>query len=70
MSYKFLHKRFNTYNWQKSLYPLLREGTHPVKGDRDYMPNYTKNRLTDQHIEDLRAFIQVQANSGTAETQR
>ncbi len=57
-TYHYLKKRFNTYKWERSLYPLLREGTHPAPGDRDYMPNYTINRLSNQQIEHLRAFIE------------
>ena len=41
-----------------SIYKITREGTHSFAGHKPYMPNYTKERLSDQQIEDLRAYIE------------
>jgi mono/diheme cytochrome c family protein len=52
---------------KKSIYGLLRLGTHPEDGKRPYMPNFTKERMSDRQIEDLRAFLEEKAK-GNAET--
>ncbi len=53
---KFLAKNLDTYN-KYSIYWITRYGTHPVAGYKPYMPHYTKERLSDQQIEDLAAYI-------------
>lgn len=40
-----------------SLYEVIRKGTHPVKNQRQYMPYYPVERMSDQQIEDLRAYF-------------
>ncbi len=56
LSYKFL-KRKTKNNSAFSLYNITRKGTHPIPGHKPYMPHYTKERLSEQQLEDLRAFI-------------
>lgn len=41
-----------------SIYEIIRHGTHAVQGHRPYMPNYTAERMSNQQVEDLRAFIE------------
>lgn len=41
-----------------SLYEIIRHGTHSVDGHKAYMPYYTKERMSDQQIEDLRAYFE------------
>ena len=36
---------------------MVRHGTHPAPGHREYMPHYTKERMTDQQVEDLERYI-------------
>jgi mono/diheme cytochrome c family protein len=59
-TFKHLAKNFPKNN-RYSLYYLIREGTFPLYGKRAYMPRYTKEKLTDQQIEDLRAYIEDEA---------
>lgn len=56
-----LSRKFN--NSKKSIYGYIRLGTHPEDGQRLYMPNYTKERLSDFQIESLRAWLE----NGTAD---
>ncbi len=55
-------KNFFTRNFTKSshfsLYEVIRRGTHSIKGHKAYMPNYTQERMSDQQVEDLRAFFE------------
>jgi cytochrome c len=46
-----------------SIYEIIRHGTHAVTGHRPYMPNYTAERMSNQQVEDLRAFIEQGAAS-------
>ena len=53
---RHLQKKTN-YN----LYKIIREGTYTEKGKPRYMPLYPKEKMSDQQIEDLRAFVEHQA---------
>ena len=44
-----------------SLYKIIRYGTHPIDGHRPYMPHYPLERMSNQQVEDLRAYIEQQA---------
>lgn len=44
-----------------SIYEMIRHGTYAVPGHKPYMPLYTKERMSDQQIEDLRAYIEDRA---------
>lgn len=46
-----------------SFYPLIRNGTYAMPGHRPYMPNYSLERMSNQQVEDLRAYISYKANS-------
>lgn len=41
-----------------NLYKILRKGTYAQPGHMQYMPHYTAQRMSDQQVEDLRAFIE------------
>ncbi len=45
-----------------SVYNIIRKGTYAKNGYKPYMPNYTKERLSDQQLEDLVAYINSMAN--------
>lgn len=59
-TFKFLEKHFGQYT-RYSTYQVARYGTSPMPGKRAYMPNYTLEKLSDQQVEDLRAYIRLQA---------
>ncbi len=41
----------------KSIYQITRFGTYTMAGRNQYMPRYTKDKMSDQQIEDLMAYI-------------
>lgn len=45
-----------------SLYQVVRWGTYPKTGRQQYMPLYTQERMTDDQINDLMAYIKQLAN--------
>ncbi|MCB0638364.1 MAG: cytochrome c [Lewinella sp.] len=55
-SYDFLTKHFPRYT-RYSAYQVIRYGTSPMNGKRAYMPHYTQERMSNQQVEDLRAFL-------------
>ena len=62
LSYKYLAKAIKNHSSQ-SIYRIVREGTYPIEGYKPYMPHYTKERLSNQQVEDLVAFILLKAKS-------
>lgn len=44
-----------------SVYEITRKGTYAMPGYKPYMPNYTKERLSDEQLEDLMAYINQEA---------
>ncbi len=47
-----------------SIYEAIRHGTYAEPGHQQYMPFYTKERISNEQIEDLRAYIEVMAGKG------
>lgn len=45
-----------------SVYQITRNGTKPGAGQRGYMPHYTAERLSDEQIEGLAAYINLKSN--------
>lgn len=59
-SFKYLEKHFPQYT-RYSVYQVSRYGTYPINGKRSYMPNYTAQKMSNQQLEDLRAYITQEA---------
>ena len=59
-TFKYLKKHFNRYS-RYSVYQVVRYGTSPLPGKRAYMPQYTKEKMSDQQLEDLRAYVEAKA---------
>lgn len=59
-SFKFLNRHMDRYT-PYSVYQVGRYGTYPLNGKRSYMPHYTKEKMTDQQMEDLRVYIEEMA---------
>jgi len=53
---KLLKKNLSDWD-RKSIYWITRYGTQPVPGYKPYMPHYTEERMSNQQIEDLAAFV-------------
>ena len=60
LTFKHLANKAGTYG-PHSLYQVVRYGTYPKRGKRAYMPQYTKEKLSDQQMADLRAYIDLRA---------
>ncbi|MEQ9063630.1 MAG: cytochrome c [Vicingaceae bacterium] len=59
-TYRWLERKINS-KARDSFYALLRHGTFPETGHRSYMPHFTLEKMSDQQIEDLRAYIEEKA---------
>lgn len=59
--YAFMTKHFPRYT-RYSTYQVTRYGTSPIPGKRAYMPHYTKERMSDQQIEDLRGYLAAETS--------
>jgi len=53
-----------------SVYDIARKGTYSKNGYKPYMPNYTKERMSDQQLEDLMAYINSMATQSRAQTKK
>ncbi len=60
LSLDHLNKHFSKYS-RYSTYQVSRWGTSPVPGKKAYMPQYTKERMSVQQLEDLRAYVKQEA---------
>lgn len=61
-SFKHLDRHFSRYT-RYSVYQVARYGTSPLSGKRAYMPNYTLEKMSNQQMEDLRAYVKAMRNS-------
>jgi len=60
VTFKSLKKNI-TKDTRFSIYEIIRKGTYSIPGHKPYMPHYTKERMSDQQIEDLRAYIEMRS---------
>lgn len=60
LSLSHLNKHFSRYS-RYSTYQVSRWGTSPVPGKKAYMPQYTKERMSVQQLEDLKAYVKKEA---------
>ncbi|MEX2485024.1 MAG: cytochrome c [Brumimicrobium sp.] len=56
LSGKYLWKHRKGYD-DLSIYQVIRWGTYPIIGRQQYMPLYTKEKMSDDQLEDLVAYI-------------
>lgn len=56
LSFQLLKAYMPTYS-KLSVYHVGRYGTKPLYGKRAYMPHYTKEKMSNEQMEDLRAYI-------------
>jgi len=59
-SFCYLNGRFGKYS-HASVYQVARWGTPPHPGKRAYMPQYTAEKMSEQQLADLRAYIESRA---------
>ena len=60
ITFRFLKRHLNRPKFF-NIYFHVREGTYAKPGHRPYMPNFTKERMSEQQLEDLIAYINQQA---------
>ncbi len=60
ITFKYLRNHFPRYTYA-SIYQVARYGTPPKPGKKAYMPQYTAEKMSDQQLEDLRAYIEKMA---------
>ncbi len=56
LSGRYFVKNLTNYS-DKSLYQIIRWGTYAKVGRKQYMPHYTKEKMSDEQINDLVAYI-------------
>lgn len=56
MSLNYLKNKAGKFS-NHSIYQVIRYGTYPKYGKKSYMPQYTQEKLSDQQVEDLRAYL-------------
>lgn len=61
LTFNYLKRKMKRHN-RFSFYWVSRYGTKPLPGKKAYMPHYTLERMSDQQLEDLRAFIDQEAD--------
>lgn len=61
LSGKYLWKHRKGYD-DLSIYQVVRWGTYPITGRKQYMPLYPKEKMSNQQLEDLMAYIKKLAN--------
>ena len=61
VTFKWLDKNI-TSNSKLSIYDIIRLGTYAEKGHKEYMPHYTEEKMSNEQIEDLRAYIEKMAD--------
>ena len=60
LTFKHLSKKANGYG-RHSLYQVSRYGVYSKSGKKSYMPQYPHEKMSDQQLEDLRAYIDMRA---------
>jgi len=60
MTHKYMNRKADGYSRQ-SIYQVTRWGVPTKSGKRSYMPQYTSERMSDQQLADLRAYIRERA---------
>ena len=56
ITHKYLNRKADGYS-RHSIYQVIRWGVPTKSGKRSYMPQYTSERMSDQQLTDLRAYI-------------
>ncbi len=60
VTFKFLKRKEDNYS-DHSIYQVTRYGVQSVSGRRSYMPQYPIEKMSDQQLQDLRAYINMRA---------
>jgi len=56
LSGRYLWRNKEGYD-DESIYQVIRWGTYPITGRKQYMPLYTKEKMSNEQLEDLMAYI-------------
>jgi len=61
MTFKHLTKKADSYT-NHSIYQVARYGVYSKSGKRSYMPQYPKEKMSDQQLADLHSYIEFRAS--------
>lgn len=61
LTFQFLNRKIDSKG-RFSIYNAIRKGTYAHTGHRPYMPLYPLQRMSNQQVEDLRSYIEQEAN--------
>lgn len=61
ITHRYLNRKADGYS-RHSIYQVTRWGVPSKSGKRSYMPQYTVEKMSDQQLADLRAYIRYRAN--------
>lgn len=61
LTYKYMNRKASKFS-NHSIYQVIRYGTFPKYGKKSYMPLYTQEKMSDQQVEDLRAYFKAQSS--------
>ncbi len=61
ITFKHLNKKANTYD-KHSIYQVIRYGVYSKSGKKSYMPQYPKEKMSDQQLADLHSYIEFRAS--------
>jgi len=60
LTFKWLSNKAETYS-RYSIFQIIRYGTHAKHGKKSYMPRYPIEKMSDQQLEDLKAYLDLMA---------
>jgi len=60
MSFEFLERHYNKYK-SNSTNQVYSYGTSTMKGKISYMPHYPLEKMSNQQVDDLRAYVEQRA---------
>lgn len=60
VTFKWMNNHI-TADSKLSIYDIIRKGTYAEKGHKEYMPHYTEEKMSDQQLEHLRAYVEKMA---------
>lgn len=61
VTFKHLLRKANSFN-KHSIFQVSRYGVYPKAGKRSYMPQYPKEKMSDQQLADLLSYIEFKAS--------
>lgn len=61
MTYNYMARKADDFS-RHSIYQVIRYGTFSMYGKKSYMPKFPAEKMSDQQVEDLRAYLEMKAS--------